>query len=60
MGRSIEAVDTRSAPKALLEEMYEYYAPVYAEELPDDEPVPFERQERFESKIRFLTARSAR
>lgn len=45
MGRSIEAVDTRSAPKALLEEMYEYYAPVYAEELPDDEPVPFERQE---------------
>ncbi len=40
----IQEVDTRSAPESLLAEMHEYYGPVRAEELPDDSPVPFERQ----------------
>jgi len=44
MGIQIQEVDTRSAPESLLAEMHEYYGPVRAEELPDDPPVPFERQ----------------
>jgi len=44
MGIQIQEVDTRSAPESLLAEMHEYYGPVRAEELPNDPPVPFERQ----------------
>lgn len=44
MSLSIQEVDTRSAPDELLQEMYAYHIPVYAEELPDDPPMPAERQ----------------
>jgi GNAT superfamily N-acetyltransferase len=44
MGIQIQEVDTRSAPESLLAEMHEYYGPLRAEELPNDPPVPFERQ----------------
>lgn len=44
MGIQIQEVDTPSAPESLLAEMHAYYVPLRAEELPDDPPMPFERQ----------------
>lgn len=44
MGVDIEEIDTRTAPESLLRELHEYYIPMYAEELPDDPPIPFDRQ----------------
>lgn len=39
----IEPVDTRTADEALLRRLHEYYLPLEAEELPGDDPAPFER-----------------
>jgi GNAT superfamily N-acetyltransferase len=44
MGLRVERVDTRVAPEPLLREMWHYYKEVHAEELPEDPPMPFERQ----------------
>lgn len=44
MSITIDEVDTRTAPEALLREMHGYYIAVDAEVLPDDPPVPFERR----------------
>jgi len=37
-------VDTRTAPEDLLVEMYHFYVPLFAEELPEDPPTPMERR----------------
>ena len=44
MAVRIEEIDTRLAAERLLEELYQYYVPLYAEDLPDDPPIPWERQ----------------
>lgn len=44
MGLAIDQVDTRTASEAVLQEMHKYYISLYAEDLPNDPPVPYERQ----------------
>ena len=44
MSFQVQEIDTRDASEALLRELWEFYGPLHAEELPGDPPVPFERQ----------------
>lgn len=44
MSFQIQEIDTRDAPEDLIRELWQFYGLVRVEELPDDPPVPFERQ----------------
>lgn len=44
MSTQIDELDTRYAPEPVLDELYRYFVPMYAEDLPDEPPLPKARQ----------------